>query len=383
MGQKNHPLGLRIQSSTRSFDNSWYSDHFFTKLVSVDMFLSLYLNTFFKIFQLPFARFSIQHYPKTSKLYTFFCYPRQSREYKSKIFQIPSGLSNFSAKKHRQNHLRKQQLLFKNSIKDDVLWQHVTKTNPGLLSLQEKNYEKWLISKFHKIFLKKKNVSVPTKIYTKETPSTLSVFQRPKNFDTLKHHSLNRTTTLDNLKKVLLIKSENIDFRLNDIKHLATNLYMMTPSKNFLMKQNILENYIIPNFVENMQLKYKNHVQNYISQHFNSNLKFFPFKVNHEWQDAGFFADEIVYLLERRIPFRRLKNRILKQLVLNTNIKGLRLTCSGRVGGKSKKAQRAKMDSIKYGQTSLHVFSSKIDFAVRTAHTPLGSTGIKVWICYK
>ena len=136
MGQKNHPLGLRIQSSTRSFDNTWYSDHFFTKLISVDVLSSLYLNTFLKIFQLPFARFSIQHYPKTSKLYTFFCYPRQSREYKSKIFQIPSGLSHFSLKKYRQNHLRKQQLLLKNSIKDNVLWQHVT--NPKRVSIEEK-----------------------------------------------------------------------------------------------------------------------------------------------------------------------------------------------------------------------------------------------------
>ena len=51
--------------------------------------------------------------------------------------------------------------------------------------------------------------------------------------------------------------------------------------------------------------------------------------------------------------------------------------------GKIKKAQRAKMDSLKYGQTSLHIFSSKIDFAIRTASTSLGSTGVKVWICYK
>jgi ribosomal protein S3 len=134
--------------------------------------------------------------------------------------------------------------------------------------------------------------------------------------------------------------------------------------------------------VNGILINYKTHVQNSISQHFGFNAKLVPFKVENEWQDAGYFADEIVYLLERRIGFNRLKNRILTQVATNPKIQGIRITCSGRVGGKSKKAQRAKMDSIKYGQTSLHVFSSKIDFAVRTAFTPLGSTGVKVWICY-
>ena len=101
-----------------------------------------------------------------------------------------------------------------------------------------------------------------------------------------------------------------------------------------------------------------------------------------EWQDAGYFADEIVFLLERRISFRQIKNRILKQITQNPNIQGVRITCSGRVGGKSKKAQRAKMDSIKYGQTSLHVFSSQIDFASTNCVYCFRSTGIKVWICY-
>ena len=98
-----------------------------------------------------------------------------------------------------------------------------------------------------------------------------------------------------------------------------------------------------------------------------SDVSLIPFQVNSEWQDAGYFADEIVFLLERRISFRQIKNRIFKQFSLNPYIQGVRITCSGRVGGKSKKAQRARVDSIKYGQTSLHIFSSRIDFAARTA----------------
>ena len=47
------------------------------------------------------------------------------------------------------------------------------------------------------------------------------------------------------------------------------------------------------------------------------------------------------------------------------------------------KAQRAKIESLKYGQTSLHVFSAPIDFSCKTARTSFGSVGVKVWICYQ
>jgi len=130
-------------------------------------------------------------------------------------------------------------------------------------------------------------------------------------------------------------------------------------------------------------LKYNSQIQNHLSTQFHCHTDVVPILSAHEWQDAGFIADEIVFLLERRISFRHTKPRILTYIKKIQSIQGIRITCSGRVGGKSKKSQRAKSESLQYGQTSLHVFSSKIDFAVRTAHTPLGSTGVKVWVCYK
>jgi ribosomal protein S3 len=455
MGQKNHPLGLRIQSSTRTFDSSWYSDHFFTKLISIDLVLSLYLHTFFKLLQLPFARFSTHHYPKMTQLYTFFCYPRQSREYKSKIFQISSGITSLSLKKNKNypknqaNNLRKQQLLIKNSIKDGILWQNLVKSavfpfvkkNREIVNQRDlitrftlhNNNEKWLISQFSQNFLKNKSKVLPettnynnyfeegNKItslnvngYTKRIVKQVLL----KGFDNacLKSRNIYLTNNRELFQKILFNEFNNFDLFFTNTKQFIINLYMILNNKiNIIRNKDRVEvkiahkstrTYGLCDEVIKMtpsnrsgiinlqpkssdlvginvnQLKYQHHLQDSISQHFKFNLKFIPFKVNSEWQDAGYFADEIVYLLERRIPFRRLKNRILKQLILNSNIRGLRLICSGRVGGKSKKAQRAKMDSMKYGQNSLHIFSAKIDFAVRTAYTPLGSTGIKVWICY-
>lgn len=101
-----------------------------------------------------------------------------------------------------------------------------------------------------------------------------------------------------------------------------------------------------------------------------------------EEQTAQFLSGEIAFYLERRVPFRRIKQALMRDLQKDY-IEGVRVRCSGRVGGRSKKAQRAKEDGFQWGQTSSHVFSSKLSFDSRSALTPLGKIGIKVWICFK
>ena len=184
----------------------------------------------------------------------------------------------------------------------------------------------------------------------------------------MKNPTSNNTLFEDTLLNPFFFNSSNISL-YNNNNYLIKNSSFVLPVSN------------IPNFLEK-ELKYKNYIERYFSSKYKSNFEFVPFKIYQDWQHAGFLADEIVYFLERRVPFRRIKNRLLKQISENSNIRGVRITCSGRVGGKSKKAQRAKIECVKYGQTSLHVFTSQIDYAVRTAHTIFGSVGIKVWICY-
>jgi len=119
---------------------------------------------------------------------------------------------------------------------------------------------------------------------------------------------------------------------------------------------------------------------------YNSENNFFNinfFRALTEKQSALFLVQEIIHYLERKVPFRRIKTQILREIPRYKRIKGIRITCSGRVGGRSKKAQRSKTQSAKIGQTSLGVFSSKIDFACRSAYTRFGLIGVKVWICYQ
>ena len=106
------------------------------------------------------------------------------------------------------------------------------------------------------------------------------------------------------------------------------------------------------------------------------------YKSTEDGQAASFLSQEIAYYLERRVPFRRIKQLLLRELRTDY-IEGVRINCSGRVGGRSKKAQRARGERFQWGETSSHVFSSRLSFASRSALTSFGKVGIKVWICYK
>lgn len=123
-------------------------------------------------------------------------------------------------------------------------------------------------------------------------------------------------------------------------------------------------------------------IESALSMGLGSSTTIYLYRSVQEEQTAQFLSGEIAFYLERRVPFRRIKQALMRDLQKNY-IEGVRVRCSGRVGGRSKKAQRAKEDGFQWGQTSSHVFSSKLSFDSRSALTPLGKIGIKVWICFK
>lgn len=127
-------------------------------------------------------------------------------------------------------------------------------------------------------------------------------------------------------------------------------------------------------WVDNLEKAITCRVRSSITLHF--------YKLENEDQAAQLLLQEITYYLERRVPFRRLKAVLLQELGSNYT-EGVRVVCSGRVGGRSKKAQRARKEGFQLGQTSSHVFSSRLSFASGSGLTPFGKIGIKVWICYK
>jgi small subunit ribosomal protein S3 len=91
--------------------------------------------------------------------------------------------------------------------------------------------------------------------------------------------------------------------------------------------------------------------------------------------DATLVAASIAEQLERRIAFRRAMKRAV-QSALRMGAEGIRINCSGRLGG----TEIARMEWYREGRVPLHTLRADIDYGVATAHTAMGTCGVKVWI---
>ena len=124
------------------------------------------------------------------------------------------------------------------------------------------------------------------------------------------------------------------------------------------------------------------HMEDSLCTQLHYRCKFYFFQCPSNHQNALFLATQICASLQERVPFRRIKHQLIQEMSKNPIIKGVRINCSGRVAARSKKAQKAKTESIQWGETSLQVFSELVHFASKSASTVFGKIGVKVWICY-
>jgi small subunit ribosomal protein S3 len=91
--------------------------------------------------------------------------------------------------------------------------------------------------------------------------------------------------------------------------------------------------------------------------------------------DAVLVAESIAQQLERRVAFRRAMKRAV-QSALRLGALGIRINCSGRLGG----AEIARVEWYREGRVPLHTLRANIDYGTALAVTAYGIIGIKVWI---
>lgn len=127
--------------------------------------------------------------------------------------------------------------------------------------------------------------------------------------------------------------------------------------------------------------KYASHIENVLAKYTQKKVVWTPYKMKHLFTSAAFVAHYIALQFEhnKKKPFRTIFQDVLKQCVKLPNLVGVRIAIAGRIGG----AEMARVETTRYGQTSLHVFSHAIDYHATTAYTPHGLLGIKVWISFK
>ena len=91
--------------------------------------------------------------------------------------------------------------------------------------------------------------------------------------------------------------------------------------------------------------------------------------------DAKLTAESVAQALERRISFRRAMKQAI-QRTMKANAKGIKIVCSGRLGG----AEIARSEKYSEGNVPLHTIRADIDYGFAEADTTYGKIGIKVWI---
>ena len=91
--------------------------------------------------------------------------------------------------------------------------------------------------------------------------------------------------------------------------------------------------------------------------------------------DAQLVAENIAAQLEKRISFRRAMKQAM-QRAMKAGAKGIRLACSGRLGG----AEIARSEGYHEGSIPLQTMRADIEYGFAEARTTYGRIGCKVWI---
>ena len=91
--------------------------------------------------------------------------------------------------------------------------------------------------------------------------------------------------------------------------------------------------------------------------------------------DAQLVAENIAAQLEKRIAFRRAMKQAMSR-AMRLGVKGIKASCSGRLGG----ADIARTEQYHEGTIPLQTLRADIDYGFAEADTTFGKVGVKVWI---
>ncbi|MDD3905171.1 MAG: 30S ribosomal protein S3 [Candidatus Omnitrophica bacterium] len=91
--------------------------------------------------------------------------------------------------------------------------------------------------------------------------------------------------------------------------------------------------------------------------------------------DAQLVAENIAFQLEKRIPHKRAMKKAV-QSALDNGAKGVKIICSGRLGG----AEIARRESYRVGSIPAQTLRADVDYGFAEAQTTYGLIGVKTWI---
>ena len=117
--------------------------------------------------------------------------------------------------------------------------------------------------------------------------------------------------------------------------------------------------------------KIKAEVQKFTSKKLVVDIK----EVKRPDRDAQLVAENIALQLENRVSFRRAMKSCMSR-TMTSGAKGIKTSCSGRLGG----ADMARTEFYSEGTIPLQTLRADIDYGFAEADTTYGKVGVKVWI---
>ena len=100
-------------------------------------------------------------------------------------------------------------------------------------------------------------------------------------------------------------------------------------------------------------------------------------EVKRPEKDSQLVAENVAAALEGRVAFRRAMKQAMGR-AMKAGAKGIKVTCSGRLGG----AEMARTESYNEGNIPLQTLRADINYGFAEADTTYGKIGVKVWIYY-
>ena len=441
MAQKTNPISLRLQKTNKHFSSCWYSDYFYDEMSSHDLRIRSYIESVLDQIGHSWALLYIQNQYRKVNIYSFLLDARGIRHEKEQFLRLPRGRAKIPClpiplfflplssndKREKSGSTSVDQI--SSHIRDNVSDNNFTFCR-SVYGSSNKSCNNLFASNAN-TQTSRESVYRPTSVDHSSNPAHVNPLQTnfasskatltpstgvkvdqlslqcQASFSNLMEGGINKTglgqalfrqliqyTLLRDIQKHTLVQHNywnllvDIDESKNDQCELIDKrqqLSLNTPRAFFHNLTPITRSGEMALLFKkcNKTGPFQELIEMMLSIQSSLLATFHPIRVVQHIQNGQFLIGEIVYLLQKRVSFRQIKDQIIREAADSNIIKGIRLSCSGRLGGRSKKAQKSKTQSIQWGETSLHVLSSKLSFTSKGASTPFGKVGIKLWICYK
>jgi len=99
-------------------------------------------------------------------------------------------------------------------------------------------------------------------------------------------------------------------------------------------------------------------------------------EVKDPYTSATLVAKDIARQLEKRMQYRRVVKQILHKVIMNKEVKGVRIEVSGRLNG----VEISRSEYFQEGQLKRETLRADLDYAHEIARCSYGAIGVKVFI---